>query len=736
MSVMLSILSSFLLVMVAGGGLRTSLVSAEETIVSNSGRVIAYWQTMLPNTPMPSAIQDLLTPTAGNDDHITKPATNSISTTEKGTHEKFTGVPFHKARKLRPHIKKFQNLGNDETTAFQLPSSSSTTKIGDSKFPYIYGQSTKTDDQNFPYIYGPVMKTEDQKFLYIYGTTTKTDNQKFPYIYNGAKKIDDQKFPYIYGPATKTKDHKFPYIYDPATKPEDMKFPYIYGPSMKPNDQKFPYFYGPSTKTDDQNFPYIYGPDTKTNDQKFPYIYGPTTKPKNRKSPYIYGPTADDQKFPYIYGSAMKPDNHKFPYIYGPTMKTGDKKFPYIYGLAKNPNDLKFPYIYVPAMKTDDHKFPYIYGPAMKTNDQKFSYIYGQGMTTEDHKFPYIYGQDTKNDDQKFPYFYGAHTKTDDMKFPYIYALATETGEVKFPYIYGPTMGTNGKNYPYIYNQDTKTDDHKFPYIYGLDRKVKDHKTTRSKGFPGISAMGVSNVQENGHEGDVHIHGDFTFTEDIVKLGSTIIPYILPSATLGAPLLQRDIADYIPISIRNFNGIMKMFAPVSYSMANDIWSTLNMCEHVRPLKGEKKMCIGSVESMVEFVSSVLGSTRDLRAFSSSQVPNEGVVTKRRYKVVASRRPTESSETATCHGMNFPYAVFMCHAMNPTRVYALTLQSENDGGEGQKMEVLVVCHLDTSGFDPSKMPKGTRPGEAPACHFVGRDTVLWAPVAAAATTTAA
>ncbi|KAM3196261.1 hypothetical protein ACQJBY_072114 [Aegilops geniculata] len=518
MSVMLSILSSFLLVMVAGGGLRTSLVSAEETIVSNSGRVIAYWQTMLPNTPMPSAIQDLLTPTAGNDDHITKPATNSISTTEKGTHEKFTGVPFHKARKLRPHIKKFQNL---------------------------------------------VMKTEDQKFLYIYGTTTKTDNQKFPYIYNGAKKIDDQKFPYIYGPATKTKDHKFPYIYDPATKPEDMKFPYIYGPSMKPNDQKFPYFYGPSTKTDDQNFPYIYGPDTKTNDQKFPYIYGPTTKPKNRKSPYIYGPTADDQKFPYIYGSAMKPDNHKFPYIYGPTMKT-----------------------------------------------------------------------------------------------------------------------------------------------------------------------------ENGHEGDVHIHGDFTFTEDIVKLGSTIIPYILPSATLGAPLLQRDIADYIPISIRNFNGIMKMFAPVSYSMANDIWSTLNMCEHVRPLKGEKKMCIGSVESMVEFVSSVLGSTRDLRAFSSSQVPNEGVVTKRRYKVVASRRPTESSETATCHGMNFPYAVFMCHAMNPTRVYALTLQSENDGGEGQKMEVLVVCHLDTSGFDPSKMPKGTRPGEAPACHFVGRDTVLWAPVAAAATTTAA
>ncbi|XP_040253788.1 BURP domain-containing protein 10-like [Aegilops tauschii subsp. strangulata] len=237
-------------------------------------------------------------------------------------------------------------------------------------------------------------------------------------------------------------------------------------------------------------------------------------------------------------------------------------------------------------------------------------------------KFPYIYDQDTKNDDQKFPYIYGPHTKTDDLKFPYIYALATKTGEVKLPYIYGPTMGTNGKNY-------------KFPYIYGLERNVDDQKTTRSKGFPGISTMGASNLQEKVSEGDVHIHGDFTFTEDIVKLGSTIIPYILPSATLGAPLLQRDIADSIPISMRNFNGIMKMFASVSYTMANDIWSTLNMCENVHPLNGEKKTCIGSVESMVEFVSSMLGSTRDLQAFSSSQVPNEGVVTRRRYKVVAS-----------------------------------------------------------------------------------------------------
>jgi hypothetical protein len=46
-------------------GLHKDPASAEGTIVSSSAEVTAYWHTMLPNTPMPLAILELLTPPAG-----------------------------------------------------------------------------------------------------------------------------------------------------------------------------------------------------------------------------------------------------------------------------------------------------------------------------------------------------------------------------------------------------------------------------------------------------------------------------------------------------------------------------------------------------------------------------------------------------------------------------------------------------------------------------------------------
>jgi hypothetical protein len=191
------------------------------------------------------------------------------------------------------------------------------------------------------------------------------------------------------------------------------------------------------------------------------------------------------------------------------------------------------------------------------------------------------------------------------------------------------------------------------------------------------------------------------------------------------------------MSTRNFTDIMTMFKPVSYTMANVIWSTLELCDNLRPIKGEVKACIVSVESMVEFVTSVLGTAQGLRALSSADVPAEGITSGKMYKVVKVRRATEEGDTLTCHGMTFPFAVFMCHAVNPTRVYWVTLERERDVGSGrpEKMEALAICHLDTSDFDPLKMPGHVKPGDAPLCHFIARGTVLWATAAAPASAAA-
>ncbi|CAD6209536.1 unnamed protein product [Miscanthus lutarioriparius] len=149
--------------------------------------------------------------------------------------------------------------------------------------------------------------------------------------------------------------------------------------------------------------------------------------------------------------------------------------------------------------------------------------------------------------------------------------------------------------------------------------------------------------------------------------GSMINLYI--GRANNARPLRRDIADLVPMSTKNFTAIIAMFAPVSFSMARDMWSTLNSCEHPREVAGEQKACATSIESMHEFAASVLG-TRDLHGISSPS---------RMYKMVVVRVAHGGGEASvvTCHSMSFPFAVFYCHAVNPTRIYEVTMQIEEN-----------------------------------------------------------
>ena len=86
------------------------------------------------------------------------------------------------------------------------------------------------------------------------------------------------------------------------------------------------------------------------------------------------------------------------------------------------------------------------------------------------------------------------------------------------------------------------------------------------------------------------------------------------------------------------------------------------------------------ESMHKFAASALG-TNSLHAFSTSlDVPEEGIGSPSHiYKVLVVPAVTahgankDASNTVTCHSMSFPFALFYCHAVNPTRIYEVTLK---------------------------------------------------------------
>ncbi|XP_048544225.1 BURP domain-containing protein 9-like isoform X1 [Triticum urartu] len=554
MMAMMSLLSSFLLVMAVWGGHHTNLASAEGIVISSSATALTeYWQTMVPNSPMPLAILELLLTSTGQDDHMGKQDTNNIHTPNKWTGEKYVGASLPKSRKIGLH---------------------------------------PTIDAN---------------------ARTETDNQKNQiWFYGwGPRKINNEKT--IKGLVREpVKD-----IYD---KKKQVWF-YGWGP-LKSSDEK--------TRNE-----LVREPIRKLYDKK------------NQIWFYGWGP--------------QKMNNEK-------TMR----------GLVREP------------VKNIHNK-------------KKQVWFYGWGQLNISDK----------------------KTRKELVREP-VRKIYDKKNQIWF-YGWGQVQNSNEKVAKQLVMEPVKQ-------VYEEKNQFRGPQAKDD----GARESGMQ--EDDGHQGGSRIHGESTvsniiFFEESLKPGSTITPYIQPSATSGAPLLQREVANTIPMSTENFTDILAMFAPVSSAMADDVWVMLDLCERPSLVKGEKKTCATSVESMVEFAASVLtgGNTRGLRAFSSPDVPAEGVTSSRKYKVVAARRATESSKTMTCHGMSFPFVVFMCHAVNPTRTYEVTLESED---LTSRIVLLAVCHLDTSEFDPMKMPGHAKPGDAPACHFIPRDSVLWAPVAPAAAAAAA
>ncbi|KDP46067.1 hypothetical protein JCGZ_06578 [Jatropha curcas] len=61
----------------------------------------------------------------------------------------------------------------------------------------------------------------------------------------------------------------------------------------------------------------------------------------------------------------------------------------------------------------------------------------------------------------------------------------------------------------------------------------------------------------------------------------------------------------------------------------------------------------------------------------------------------------------------------------TNVYMIPLV----GADGSKAKALIVCHLDTSAWNPKHFAfqvLNVKPGGPPVCHFLNSDTIVWVP----------
>ncbi|OAY82747.1 BURP domain-containing protein 3, partial [Ananas comosus] len=205
------------------------------------------------------------------------------------------------------------------------------------------------------------------------------------------------------------------------------------------------------------------------------------------------------------------------------------------------------------------------------------------------------------------------------------------------------------------------------------------------------------------------------FLEKDLRPGKKMTLHFAEVASSPA-FLPRKEADAIPLSVEKLPEVLGRFGIQPDSVeARWMRKTARECQEPA-VGGEKKFCATSLESMVDFSTSSLG-TRDVRAVSTT-------VTKKEYTIVQSGiYKLAGDELVACHVETYAYAVFYCHLTGSTRAYMVKMV----GKDGAAVDAAAVCHADTAAWNPKHLAfqvLNVKPGTMPICHFLPQDHVVW------------
>ncbi|XP_004300988.1 PREDICTED: BURP domain-containing protein 9-like [Fragaria vesca subsp. vesca] len=508
---------------------------------------------------------------------------------------------------------------------------------------------------------------------------------------------------------------------------------------------------------------------------------------KEQNAPYItsYGTKEGTQEVeaPYItqYGSkeGNKVDEVEAPYVTGYISAQGNPKeteTPYIAQGRKGRKEVEAPYItgYISAegaKRSETVEIPYI----TQYGDKEASYITQDGtkegtLESTDVEAPYITGYISAQGTKKVeaPYLTGYNSAQGtkgkkEVEAPYItgYISAQDTKEVEAPYLagYNSAQGTKGKREveaPYItgYISAQGTKNVEAPYLVGYNsaQGTKSKKEVEAPYITGyISAHGAKNCghqkhvhppSQNGakespmeHQHHDHAHssspmdhtealkqGLFTF-EDFYK--GNALPLNFPKQE-HSRFLPKETADSIPFSTSQLPHLLQLFStPRDSREAKHMAWTLDQCE-LKPIKGETKFCATSLESMTEFIQKIIGSGISFNILSTT-LPETSTSITQKYTILEEPKQVIASKMVFCHPVPYPYAVFFCHHFEKdTKFFKVSLRGEN----GDKIEAVAVCHMDTSDWDPNHglfRLLGIKAGaSSPVCHFFPANHLVWIP----------
>ncbi|KAK7307218.1 hypothetical protein VNO77_40084 [Canavalia gladiata] len=211
------------------------------------------------------------------------------------------------------------------------------------------------------------------------------------------------------------------------------------------------------------------------------------------------------------------------------------------------------------------------------------------------------------------------------------------------------------------------------------------------------------------------------FREKMMKQG-TVMP--MPDIRDKMPersFLPRSILSKLPFATSKISELKQVFkASDNGSMEKMMRESLEECERA-PSRGETKRCVGSLEDMIDFATSVLGRNVAVRTTQNVNGSKKNVMVGQ-VKGINGGKVTQS---VSCHQSLFPYLLYYCHAVPKVRVYQADLLDPNT--KSKINHGVAICHLDTSDWSPTHgafLSLGSAPGRIEVCHWIFQNDMAW------------
>ncbi|KAM7251862.1 hypothetical protein ACFE04_023745 [Oxalis oulophora] len=258
--------------------------------------------------------------------------------------------------------------------------------------------------------------------------------------------------------------------------------------------------------------------------------------------------------------------------------------------------------------------------------------------------------------------------------------------------------------------------------IYGVNNTFKGYAKT------GITFAKYTNDTTTSEKMDISgslvnkwVEPGKFFRESKMKTGSILPMPDIKDKMPKRSFLPRSISSKLPFSSSKIVELKRIFhAGDNSTMENLISDALVECERA-PSKDETKRCVGSLEDMIDFATTVLGRNVVVRTTENLKGSKTNIMIGEIKKINGGK----VTKSVSCHQSLYPYLLYYCHSVPKVRVYEAEILDSKT-----KIKInhgTAICHLDTSAWSSSHgafLALGSGPGKIEVCHWIFENDMTW------------